>query len=109
MNHLPKVVFSRTLDSASWTNTRLIKGDPMAETRKMKQESGQDLVIFGSGSIISQFADAGLVDEYQMVVNPIVLGKGRTMFDGLKKRLALKRTATRAFGNGNVLLVYQPA
>jgi dihydrofolate reductase len=109
MNQLPKVVFSRTLDTASWTNTKLVKGDPVAETRIMKQESGQDLVIFGSGSIISPLAEAGMVDEYQMVVNPIVLGKGRTMFDGMNKRLTLKRTSTRAFGNGNVLLCYQPA
>lgn len=75
----------------------------------MKSEPGEDLVIFGSGSIISQLAEASLVDEYQIVVNPIVLGKGRTMFDGVKRKLALKRTSTRAFGNGNVLLCYQPA
>ena len=66
------------------------------------------MAIFGSGSIVSQLAQDGLIDEYQMVVNPIVLGEGRTMFDGLKEKLILKLTKTRIFGNGNVLLCYEP-
>jgi dihydrofolate reductase len=66
------------------------------------------MVIFGSGKIVSQLALEGLIDEYQIVVNPIVLGKGRTMFDGIKKRLTLKLTKTRTFGNGNILLCYEP-
>ena len=109
MNKLPKVVFSRTLDKASWSNTRLVKGDMVAEIRKMKKEPGEDMVILGSGSIVSQLAQEGLIDAYQVVVNPIVLGKGRTMFDGVKEKLNLKLTKTRAFGNGNVLLCYEPA
>ena len=108
MNNLPKVVFSRTLDKASWNNTKLVKGDMAAEIRKMKKEPGKDMVIFGSGSIVTQLAQEGLIDEYQMVVNPIVLGKGRTMFDGIKEKLTLKLTKTRIFGNGNVLLCYEP-
>jgi dihydrofolate reductase len=108
MNKLPKVVFSRTLDKASWNNTRLVKGDMVAEIRKMKDEPGEDMVILGSGSIVSQLAQQGLIDEYQMVVNPVVLGKGRTMFDGVEEKLALKLTKTRAFGNGNVVLCYEP-
>jgi dihydrofolate reductase len=105
---MPKVVFSRTLDHASWNNTTLLKGDPAAEMRKMKQETGEGLAILGSGSIVSQLAQEGLIDEYQVVVNPVVLGKGRTMFDGVKDKLSLKLTKTRAFGNGNVLLCYEP-
>jgi len=66
------------------------------------------MAILGSGSIVSQLAQEGLIDEYQIVVNPIVLGKGRTMFDGIKKKLTLKLTTTRAFGNGNVFLCYEP-
>jgi dihydrofolate reductase len=108
MNSLPKVVFSRTLDKATWSNTRLVKGDLAMETRKLKDEPGKDLLIFGSGSIVSQLAQAGLIDAYQIVVNPIVLGKGRTMFDGIKDKLTLKLTKTRTFGNGNVLLCYEP-
>ena len=108
MNKLPKVVFSRTLDSVSWQNTRLIKGNLADEVRKLKQESGNDMVIMGSGSIISQLAPENLIDEYQMVVNPIVLGSGRTMFDGVKNKLNLKQTKARTFKNGNVLLCYEP-
>ena len=108
MNTLPKVVFSRTLEKASWKNTKLVKGDPAAEVRRMKNESGPDLVILGSGSIVSQLARAGLIDEFQMVVNPIVLGKGRTLFGGVKDKIALKLIKTRAFGNGNVVLYYEP-
>jgi len=109
MNKLPKVAFSKTLDKASWSNTRLVKGDMIAEIRKMKKDSGEDMVILGSGSIVSQLAQEGLIDAYQVVVNPIVLGKGRTMFDGVKEKLNLKLTKTRAFGNGNVFLCYEPA
>ena len=109
MNNLPKVVFSRTLDKASWNNTKLVKGDLAAEIRKMKKEPGEDMAILGSGSIVSQLAQEGVIDEYQVVVNPVVLGKGRTMFDGIKEKLTLKLTKTRTFGNGNVLLTYAPA
>ena len=108
MNKLPKVVFSRTLDKASWSNTTLVKTDPAAAVRKLKKEAGPDLVILGSGTIVSQLAQAGLIDEYQMVVDPIVLGKGRTLFEGVKEKIPLKSTKTRAFGNGNVVLYYEP-
>jgi len=109
MNKLPKVVFSRTLDKASWNNTKLVKGDLASEIRKMKQEPGEGMAILGSGTIVSQLAQEGLIDEYQVVVDPIVLGKGRTMFDGVKDKLNLKLTKSRAFGNGNVYLGYEPA
>jgi dihydrofolate reductase len=66
------------------------------------------MVILGSGSVVAQLAPAGLIDEYQVVVNPIVLGRGRTMFEGVTEQLRLKRTRTRAFQNGNVLLTYEP-
>ena len=109
MNKLPKVVFSKTLDKASWSNTRLVKGDMVAEIRKMKKEPGEDMVILGSGSIVSQLAQEGLIDAYQVAVNPTILGQGRTMFEGVKEKLNLKLTKTRTFGNGNVFLCYEPA
>jgi dihydrofolate reductase len=108
MNDLPKVVFSRTLDKASWNNTRLVRGDLAAEIRQMKHEPGSDMAILGSGSIVSQLADLGLIDEFQIVVNPVVLGQGRTMFDGIGHTLDLRLIKTRVFGNGNVLLCYEP-
>jgi dihydrofolate reductase len=108
MNDMPKIVFSRTLDTASWSNTRLIKGDLAAEVRGLKKESGPDMVILGSGSIVSQLAQENLIDEYQLAVSPIVLGKGRTLFEGVKEKLNLKLTSSRTFGNGTVFVCYQP-
>jgi dihydrofolate reductase len=109
INNLPKVVFSRTLAEATWQNTRLVKADMVAEVRKMKQEPGPDMVILGSGSLVAQLGQEGLIDEFQVLVNPVVLGGGRSMFDGLEKRLCLKLSNTRAFKNGNVLLSYERA
>jgi dihydrofolate reductase len=108
MNHLQKVVFSRTLDKVTWNNTKLVKDGMAAEIRKMKNEPGEGMAILGSGSIVSQLTQEQLIDEYQMVVIPVVLGKGRTMFEGVKEKVSLKLTKSRAFGNGNVLLCYEP-
>ena len=108
MNSAPKVVFSRILDKASWNNTTLMKGDLAAEVRNLKNEPGPGIVIFGSGSIVSQLTQEGLIDEFQIVVIPVVLGKGKSMFDGIKEKVNLKLMKTRIFGNGNVLLCYEP-
>jgi dihydrofolate reductase len=74
----------------------------------MKHETGPDMAILGSGSIVSQLAQAGLIDEFQIVVNPIVLGQGKTLFASVTGRLPLRLINTRAFGNGNVVLSYEP-
>ena len=108
MNNMPKIVFSKSMDKASWKNTRLIKGDIAEEMRRVKNESGEGMVILGSGSIVSQLAQKGLIDEFQVIINPVVLGKGKSMFAGVTQRLDLKLIKTRAFGNGNVVMSYQP-
>ena len=107
MNSLRKFVFSTTLEKVSWNNTTLFKGDLTMEVRKLKQEPGPNIVILGSGSIVAQLADAGLIDEYQMVLNPLVVGNGRTLFEGVKKRLPMKLAKSRVFGNGNIVLFYE--
>ena len=109
MNDAPKIVFSRKMKKAAWKNTRLIGGDIAAETRKLKAERGPLMVLMGSGTIVSQLTRARLIDEYQLVVNPIVLGDGKTLFEGAEEKMGLKLVKTRAFGNGNVLLCYEPA
>ncbi|HWN81641.1 MAG TPA: dihydrofolate reductase family protein [Candidatus Udaeobacter sp.] len=109
MNNFPKVVFSRTLDRAIWQNTQLLKGDLLGEIRRLKQGDGPGLTILGSGSIVAQLAPHGVIDQYQMVVNPVILGSGRTMFEGVKDKLPLELTETRRFRNGNVLLSYEPS
>jgi len=109
MNNMPKFVFSTTLDKASWNNTTLLKGDLPTQVRRLKRQPGPNIVVMGSGSIVAQLAVAGLVDEYQLVLNPLVVGDGRTLFEGVKKKLPMKLARSRAFGNGNVVLFYEPA
>ena len=109
MNRMPKTVFSRTLEKASWSNTRIVNGDPAAEVRRMKQAPGPDLLVMGSGQIVAQLTDAGLVDQYQIVVTPHILGRGRTLFEGVTGRRNLTLTKSRSFNNGNVVLWYEPA
>lgn len=106
MNRMRKSVFSRTLEQASWSNTRVIKGDLQSEVRKMKQESGPDMLLMGSGQIIAQLTEARLIDQYQIVTTPHVLGSGRSMFAGVSGRPQLKLAKTRSFNNGNVVLWY---
>jgi len=109
MNNLPKVVFSRSMKKAAWNNTTLVRDNLPAEVKKLKRESQADLVVMGSGSIVSQLAQNGLVDEYQLVVIPVVLGRGRTMFAGLKGKIAFRLVKSRVFQNGNLFLRYEPA
>ena len=109
MNRSPKYVFSTTMREATWSNTRLFKGDPAGEIRKLKSEPGPDLVIFGSGTIVSQLAAAGLIDEYQLVVHPVAVGAGKPQFAGLGEQLQLKLLKTQVFKNGNLLACYAPA
>lgn len=108
MNRSEKIVFSRTMNKADWNNAKLVKDDMLGEVGRLKQGSGKDLTVLGSGSIVSQLAQAGLIDEYDILLNPVVIGKGRTMFEGMTKKLALKLIETRRFGNGNMLLKYEP-
>jgi dihydrofolate reductase len=109
MNSLPKLVFSRTLATTDWQNTRLIKSDFAGEISRLKDQPGKDLCILGSSDLAVSFLEAGLLDEIRILLNPIVLGAGKPLFQGIPKRLSLKLLRTRLFTNGNVLLVYQPA
>jgi dihydrofolate reductase len=106
MNRMRKFVFSRTLKDVTWQNTTLLKGDLVSEANRLKQLPGPDLQILGSGSIVSQLTDAELIDEYQLVATPIVLGRGRTLFETVKHKLSLELSSTRQFKNGNVVLTY---
>ena len=109
MNNMQKVVFSRTMEKPLWKNTKLIKTDIVSEIRKMKNESGPGMVIMGSGTIVSQLAQERVIDEYQLLINPVAIGKGRTLFDGMNKILSLNLMSTRTFKNGKVFLRFEPA
>lgn len=109
MNRLPKVVFSRTMTAATWTNTTLVNDDMVEHIRRMKAEPGESMAILGSGSVVAQLAGTGLVDEYEFILNPLALGSGRTIFEGVRNRLRLKLTRSRVFKNGKVFLSYVPS
>ena len=108
MNNLPKIVFSKTLHEVKWNNSRLVKENIAEEISKMKQQSGKDMVIFGSGSIVSTFMQHGLIDEYRIIVNPVVLGNGNPLFKGINSKQNLKLLRTRVFSSGEVILYYEP-
>ena len=108
MNRMPKYVVSRTLATAAWQNTTVLSRDLVRDVQSLKASPGPDLVILGSGSLVSQLAAARLIDELQLVVSPVVLGKGRTLFATLEGPLPLKRRQSRSFDNGNVVIWYEP-
>ena len=108
MNALAKIVFSTTLDNADWENTRLVKDNVAEEVGQLKRQSGKDMIVMGSSDLAVSLAEMGLVDEFRIMVNPVVLGEGKPVLSGIKGRLNLKLLKARTFGNGNVLLYYAP-
>lgn len=108
MTNTPKVVFSNSLQKAEWQNTRLVSGDMSAEIARMKHLPGKDMIIFGSGKITSALTNTGLIDEYRIIICPVILGGGTPLFAGVNNRPKLDLVSTRKFDNGNVLLTYRP-
>jgi dihydrofolate reductase len=107
MNNLPKIVFSRSLQSADWKNSRLVQSDAAAEVSKLKQLPGKDMVILGSASLASFLLQLGLVDEYRVILTPVLIGRGKPLFEGFKESLRLKLTRTKLLTSGVVILYYQ--
>src|SRR5262245_40069368 len=105
LNNTPKIVFSTTLKKADWQKTEVIKELNKEEILTLKQRPGKNMMIFGSGTVVEQLAKLGLIDEYQLMVNPIVLGKGKPLFKGVPQ-LGLKLLETKRFKSGIVLLHY---
>jgi dihydrofolate reductase len=108
MNGLSKIVVSRTLDKAEWVNTRLITGDVADELTKLKERPGKDIALLGSSDLTVSLIRMGLVDEVRIMVNPVVLGAGKSVFWTAGERIILKLLKSRPFDSGNVLLYYQP-
>ena len=109
MNDASKIVFSKTLSRAEWKNTRVLSDNIVEEISKSKQASGgKNMTILGSGTIVSLFAEHGLIDEYQIMVDPVALGRGTPIFKDLTHKLDLTLTQSRTFRSGVVLLSYQP-
>jgi len=108
MNRVNKIVFSRTLKKAEWNNTRLIKNDLVSEVKKLKKEAGKNFTVLGSGNLSDQLAEHGLVDEYQIMVDPVIIGNGESLFKSVTHTQNLKLINTRTFKSGVVLLCYEP-
>lgn len=109
MNGADKIVCSRTLQKADWGNVRLIRDNVGEEIRKIKETSAKDITLLGSGNLLTQLAELGLVDEYQVMIDPVVLGEGTPLFQGIARPLDLVLTASRSFRSGVVLQTYRPA
>jgi dihydrofolate reductase len=108
MNSMPKYVVSTTLDKAEWNNSHLIKANVAQEVSKLKQQSGQDILVAGSATLIQTLIQHNLIDEYHLMVYPVILGSGKRLFTaGHKTGLSL--IETRSFSSGVVMLIYRRA
>src|SRR6185369_16008151 len=110
MNDIPKVVFSKTLSDAEagWPETRVARGELAAEIAAIKAEAGPDVIVWGGGRLAGALAAADLIDEYRLLVQPLVLGRGQTLFDQLPESRHLDLVESKPFSNGVVVQVYQP-
>lgn len=107
MNSLPKHVVSTTLQCASWQNSTIINGDIAAAIQQLKAQPGGNLLVFGSGVLVTYLTAQRLVDEYRLLIYPVVLGKGQRLFGG-GSNLRLKLVESHPFGSGVIALIYQP-
>jgi dihydrofolate reductase len=106
INEATKVVFSRTKKEVTWKNSRLVHELDPREIESMKSQRGQDIMMFGSGTIVSQLTEHGLIDEYRFVVSPILLGNGRSLVSGVPKSARLELLEAKSYPAGNVMLRY---
>lgn len=106
LNEMTKLVFSRSLKDVTWKNSRVLHELDPREIETMKSQPGKDMIIFGSGSIVSQLTQHGLIDEYQMVVCPIFLGSGRPLLTGVSKNSKLELVEAKPYRSGDVMLRY---
>lgn len=105
LHNMTKVVFDKNRKEVTWHNSKLFNDNLIEETKKLKSEKGGDILIFGSGTIVKQLTEAGLIDEYVLIMTPVILGEGKALFEG-NGRHQLKLKETRTFDSGNVALHY---
>lgn len=110
MDTLPKIIFSKTLpkveETENWKNIELFQDVDAAYVQDLKQKSDKDIAVLGSNNLCVTLLEKGLLDELRIMVNPVVIGKGTRLFEGLKEKHDFKLTSTRTFHNGNILLTY---
>ena len=108
MNAMPKYVVSSTIEQAEWNNSTIIRGNLAQEVTKLKEEKGQNLLVFGSGGLVNSLLQEHVLDEIRLLVYPVVLGHGKRLFNEAPT-VALNVTGAKAFSSGVVLLTYHPA
>lgn len=108
MNKLPKTVFSSTLDRVGWANTTLVRCDAAAAVRELKRQQSGDIFVFGSGKLCAALLEAGLFDEVRLSLDPLVLGRGATLFGRGLSRVNMKLLEAQPLSNGCVILRYEP-
>lgn len=109
MNSIPKYVVSTTLKELEWNNSHLIKGNIAEEVARLKQQEGKDILVAGSGELVRTLMQHDLIDEYRLMVHPVVLGGGKRLFRDGSDKTVLKLVDTKSFSSGIVVLSYQPA
>lgn len=108
ITNIPKVVFSRTLKKSEWPNATIANAEIADCVNQLKRQAGKDLIVYGGGSLVASLIERRLIDEYHLLVNPVVLGSGLTIYRGMPDPLRLKLVANRAFSCGTILLCYEP-
>jgi dihydrofolate reductase len=106
INQTEKLVCSNTLKVTDWANTTILNGDVVAKIKALKETEGSDITLMGSGSLVRQLAQEGLIDAFELMIDPVVLGKGETLFEGLDSELNLQLTDARLFRESGVLLLF---
>ena len=109
LNTMAKLVFPRSMKDATWANSRLLRRLDPSEIATMKAQPGKDLIVFGSGSIVSQLTQYGLIDEYQFAVCPVLLGSGQPLIQGVSTRLRLDLLEAKRLPSSDVMLRYAPS
>jgi dihydrofolate reductase len=109
MNNTPKLVASTTLTTLEWQNSRLLGGDLVAEITKLKQQPGKSISVSGSATLVRWLLRQSLLDELRLLVHPIVVGRGKRLFEGMDDRLPLKLLDSQTFSTGVLYLTYGPA
>lgn len=107
INNITKIVFSKSLKTSNWKNSKILNEINSKEIERMKRSSGKNILIVGSASIVQQMTNLGLIDEYHFVIFPIILGKGKPLFKNIQDRVKLDLIDIRTFKNGVDLVRYQ--
>lgn len=108
MNNMAKLVFSTTLEDATWSESTVVRGKAIEHIPEIKAAEGGEILVIGSAHLTAELAQAGILDELRIMISPIVIGQGRSLFESLNERVSLELLRVRQFDSGNVLLTYRP-